>query len=67
MGKIDVILFLKASPGRWFTIRELEANLDINLRNIRKHVVALEAEDFIHGRLRVVSFVNRPREFKIKL
>lgn len=50
LGKIDVILFLKENKGKWYKIRDLARELSISERNIRKHVISLEATNLIQGR-----------------
>jgi len=67
MGQFDVLDYLRAHPKKWFTIEELDDVLLISKRNIRKHVIKLEAQRYVEGRLRHVSFTKKPREFKILL
>ena len=67
MGKFDVLHVLEKHPDKWFTIAELSEETGISFRNIRKHVINLEAGGFVYGRWRHLSFTKKPREFKIHL
>jgi DeoR/GlpR family transcriptional regulator of sugar metabolism len=66
MGKVDVIKFCMAYKGSWFTIAELSKELGISERNIRRSVIALEADNVLRGRCRG-NYRNWNREFTINL
>jgi len=65
MGKYEIYKFLKDNMGKWFKIKEIAKEVNISERNVRRAVIALEAENEISGRCRG-DYHNWNREFSIK-
>jgi hypothetical protein len=54
MPQSDVYELLKNNPYEWFTIKEIVKNVGFTERNIRKHVIKLEATKFIKNNFEAI-------------